>query len=235
MRVFYHPIIFELNQESTLPEEESKHICKVLRMQNGDELALVNGKGTEAKAAIIDNHPKKCLIQITSIQQVEKEDYHIHIALAPTKSIDRIEWLVEKMTELGVHEISFILTKQSERKNIKIERLEKIAIAAMKQSKRHFLPIINPLIPLDEFLENHEICGVAHCSELTQKQTITSLAIDTIKKLPILIGPEGDFTPEEIKMIQKNQNLFINLGKTRLRTETAALYACALLKSKLEE
>jgi 16S rRNA (uracil1498-N3)-methyltransferase len=235
MRVFYHPIVFEVNQQCALPEEESKHICKVLRMQNGDDLVLVNGQGAEAVATIIQNHPKKCLIQIRAVQYIAAEDYHIHIALAPTKNMDRIEWLVEKMTELGVHEISFILTKQSERKNIKLDRLEKIAIAAMKQSKRHFLPKINPLISLSDFLQEHEKCGIAHCTALTEKHSIAHLPITQLKNLPILIGPEGDFTPEEIQMMQTNQNLFLNLGKTRLRTETAALYACTLLKSKLEE
>ncbi|MCC5923954.1 MAG: 16S rRNA (uracil(1498)-N(3))-methyltransferase [Crocinitomicaceae bacterium] len=235
MRIFYHPITFEQSMHCVLPEDESKHICKVLRMQNGESIALVNGKGTEAIAMIIENHPKKCLIEIQSVKEFNKENFHIHIALAPTKNMDRTEWLVEKMTELGVHEISFILTSQSERKNIKLERLEKIAVSAMKQSKRYFLPTLNPLISLRDFFELHSPCGIAHCSELTKKQNISKLTKEQIKNLPIIIGPEGDFTSEEINMMQKNENLFLHLGNTRLRTETAALYACAILKSKLEE
>lgn len=234
MRIFYHPITFENTLECVLPEVESKHICKVLRMQVGDRIVLINGKGAKATASILDNHHKRCLIQIEEVQISPKENYHIHIAVAPTKNMDRMEWMVEKLTELGVHEISFILTQNCERKHLKLDRLIKIAIAAMKQSQRHYLPTLHPLTSLSEFILKHSKCGIAYCAEVENKLRITSLTKQELSQLPILIGPEGDFTPEEITMMNKSQNLFLNLGDTRLRTETAALFAGAVLKSKLE-
>lgn len=216
--------------ELTLPEQESKHACKVLRMQVGDSLEIVNGKGELFEGEITVADYKKCLVRKITYKFYERDRYQIHIAIAPTKMNDRFETFLEKATELGVHEITPILCSNSERKKVKLERYEKVLISAMKQSKRLYLPQLNKLTPISSFIEN-QVGLIAHC-ENGEKQNIK----DHLKPIncPILIGPEGDFTVEEIEKALKRGFKPVTLGKTRLRTETAGLYACMQAKQKFE-
>ena len=231
MNWFYTPELTKETQVYILPEEESKHACKVLRLKVGDQISLLNGLGYSFLAEITDDNSKKCQLKIISFTFEEATSYSIHIAIAPTKNLDRIEWFFEKATEIGVTEISLIVSKNSERKIVKEERFHKILVSAMKQSQRKYLPKLNSLVSLDEFLKHHPEGAVAHCYQ-TNKLGLSS----TLKKTnyPILIGPEGDFTEEEIKQILVKGYYPITLGENRLRTETAGLYACMLAKTILE-
>lgn len=231
MRLFYDEHIEAKAKLHVLSEDESKHACKVLRMKNGDSLAIVNGKGFYFETEIIDAHPKRCQVKITLETKQEADKNEIHIAIAPTKLNDRMEWFMEKTTELGVTEITLLLTKNSERKAVKLERFEKILVSAMKQSKRLYIPKLNDLTTIDQFIQQHPKGLIAECYD-GEKSTITEQFKNT--NCPILIGPEGDFTLEEVEQAKKSGYLSISLGKNRLRTETAGLYACmqALLKSE---
>lgn len=222
MRLFFDANIESEATQHILSEEESKHACKVLRMQVGDALALVNGKGYYFETEIIDAHPKRCIVKITNEIKEDEPSYDIHVAIAPTKMNDRMEWFMEKVTELGITEITLVLTKNSERKDVKIERFEKILISAMKQSKRLYLPKLNPLMKVSEFITKHPNGLIAECYE-GEKSTIGNEF--KLKSCPILIGPEGDFTQEEVEFAHSNGYKSISLGKNRLRTETAGLYA----------
>lgn len=222
MRLFFDAHIAPGIKNFTLSEEESKHICKVLRMQVGDQIALVNGKGFYFETEIFDANPKKCEVKILNEKKEAEKSYNLHIAIAPTKLNDRMEWFLEKATEIGVTEITFLLTQKSERKEIKIERFEKILISAMKQSKRLFLPKLNALVKIEKFIQENPKGLIAHC-ENGEKSTI-SMHLRS-NSCPILIGPEGDFTPSEIELALKSGYLPIQLGETRLRTETAGIYA----------
>lgn len=230
MRLFYDATIESGVQSHVLSEDESKHACKVLRMKNGDSLALVNGKGYYFETEIVDAHPKRCEVEITLETKQEEDKKQIHIAIAPTKLNDRMEWFMEKATELGITEITLLLTKNSERKAAKLERFEKILVSAMKQSKRLYLPKLNDLTSFNEFISQHPKGLIAECYD-GEKSTITESF--TNQNCPILIGPEGDFTLEEVEQAKKSGYLSISLGENRLRTETAGLYACmqALMKS----
>lgn len=222
MHLFYDPTIKADNSFHVLNEEESKHACKVVRLKNGDQISILNGMGIEFTGTIIEDHPKHCKVEIISKFIEEQIKSELHIAIAPTKIMDRIEWFLEKATEIGITEITPIICSNSERKQIKEERLEKILIAAMKQSKRLFLPKLNPLIDFNTFLKNHPMGIVAHCYN-APKNTIEE--VFKIRNCPILIGPEGDFSLQEIEKALKSGYKTITLGKNRLRTETAGLYA----------
>lgn len=222
MRLFYKP---DITVSTKLSEEESKHCIKVLRMKKGDALKIINGKGTSYECEIIEDHHKKCEVKRISKQHHEPL-IPIHIALAPTKNMDRIEWFVEKAVEIGITEISFVLTKNSERKNLRLDRLEKIAISAMKQSHKYYLPTINPLIDISEFVNivKEDVTLIANQTE--GKLNYISSMVPPTKSVCILIGPEGDFTAEEVDKTQSMGFTPISLGPHRLRTETAAVYAC---------
>ena len=215
-----------------LTEEESKHVIRVLRMNIGDNIELVDGKGTLVKAQITSDYSKKCSVQVIERSKMKDDPYSIHIAIAPTKNLDRMEWMVEKCTELGVHKISFLSCDNNERKVLKLERLQKIAVAAMKQSKRYFLPEIEELIDFDSFLSNHPKGYLAHCYDGKKESLFSVYSAD---KRPILIGPEGDFSEKEVAKAINSGYISITLGNTRLRTETAGLYACSIAKLKMEE
>ena len=222
MHLFYDPTIDVSAKFHVLNEEESKHACKVMRLISGNEIAVLNGKGIEFTAKIIEAHPKHCKVEIISKISESTPKYDLHIAIAPTKIIDRIEWFLEKATEIGITEITPLLCSNSERKIIKEDRLEKIIIAAMKQSKRLFLPKLNPLTDVGSFIKKHPRGLIAHCYD-SEKQTISERFETT--NFPILIGPEGDFTLSEVEKILLSGYKTITLGKNRLRTETAGLYA----------
>jgi len=206
--------------------EESRHIVKVLRKVAGDKLEITNGRGSVFTAKILLADPKKCKAQIESEEKKIPRLYHLHLAVAPTKMNDRFEWFLEKATEIGVDQITPLLCERSERKTIKPERYERIVQSATKQSYQAFLPKLNPLTTFDEFI-NSEIEGlkfIAHCDEGEKLELKRCVAPD--KDIVILIGPEGDFSPVEIKKSIDIGFRPVALGKNRLRTETAAIVAC---------
>lgn len=226
MHLFYTPDITE--NTYTLSEEESKHCVRVLRMNNGDEIELMDGKGSIYKAEIIDNNPKRCTVKIVNTIKTEQRKFQLHIAIAPTKSIDRTEWFLEKATEIGVDELSLLSCQNSERTVIKAERLNKVLISAIKQSKNAYLPQLNELVDFNKFISTTQHFKgqkfIAHCysNDLTHLKSKYS----ALENVLILIGPEGDFSLEEVKLAESNGFTSVSLGKNRLRTETAALYAC---------
>lgn len=210
-------------QQAILTADESWHCAKVLRFKVNDKIELINGKGSFYKGTLIQVHEKKCVATITEgpIEQ-QKHPYYLHLAIAPTKQIDRIEWMIEKAVEIGIDEISFLRCKNSERVNLKIERIQKIVESAVKQSKQAFIPKVNDVADLKNLLQtkaDHKY--IAHCEE-ENKTELKDLKVNADSYL-FLIGPEGDFTTEEIKVAKQNEFKPLSLGKTRLRTETAGL------------
>ncbi len=231
MRLFYDSHIKPGTKFHTLSEDESKHIVRVLRLKTGNKIGLLNGKGDFFECEIVEDLPKKCGLHVLSMEQEKPLDHSIHIALGPTKQMDRLEWFVEKATEIGITEITLIDCENGERGKIKTERLIRKAVSAMKQSHRKFLPIINGLTPFKTFVENNPNGLIAHCYDSEKGNFESSFQP---KNCPILIGPEGDFTPNEIDFSIKNGYKTVTLGKNRLRTETAALYACMRAKLTIE-
>lgn len=230
MQLFYTPDIRIGQDHFLLSEEESKHAIRVLRLEIGSAGHLVDGRGNLFSAEIVDAHPKRTLFHISKvIERYGESTYHLHIAIAPTKNMDRLEWFVEKATEIGVQQITPIICDRSERKDVKRERLEKVAITAMKQSLKAYLPQINEGVSFSNFLKTVADADVpkliAHCGE-GQKAYIGELLKPKGNYL-IMIGPEGDFSTAEISLAQNEGMKPLSLGESRLRTETAALLACA--------
>jgi 16S rRNA (uracil1498-N3)-methyltransferase len=230
MHQFFFP---DLNfPQLLLSEEESKHAVRVLRLQPGDEVELADGRGTKARAVVADNHPKRCVLDVVSRQQLDTgRNFTLHLAVAPTKNSDRIEWLVEKATELGIDAITLLDCEHSERSSFRTERLEKIAIAAMKQSQQAWMPVISGPVRFAEFIgqiAGGTTCFIAHCVNESER-TPLSKAAKANSNVAILIGPEGDFSAAEIEAALKAGATPVSLGNTRLRTETAALTACAAI------
>ena len=230
MRRFFIDIPSLKQEEITLPPDESKHACKVLRMTTGDGLEIVNGRGELFSGTILVADAKKCIVKKEKYSFHEKEKYTIHIAIAPTKMNDRFETFLEKATELGIHEVTPLLCSNSERKKIKHERYSKVIIAAMKQSKRMHLPVLNKLTTFKDFVDVNTGL-IAHCEDSSKQGLSYTLQS---QDCPIIIGPEGDFTSQEIEYALKKGFKPVTLGNTRLRTETAGLYACMQAKLKFE-
>jgi len=225
MYLFYAP---DLNTEDCfLNEEESRHCIKVLRLQKEDTIEIIDGKGNFYHAKITAPDPKKTQFQILQTQhEFGKRNHYLHIAVAPTKNIERLEWFVEKATEIGIDEITPILCQRSERKIINHERLNKVITSAVKQSLKAYHPKLNQLCTLSSLIKAQDDSQkwMAHCAG-TEKVSIKEALLPQ-KKYLILIGPEGDFSPQEINLALENQYEAITLGNSRLRTETAALEAC---------
>ena len=225
MHLFYTPNIqAEFYQ---LDEEESKHCIRALRLKNGDQVNLIDGIGGFYLAEIIDDHPKRTILKVLNIQkEFAKRNHYLHIAVAPTKNIDRFEWFLEKATEIGIDEITPIICDHSERKEIKTERSNKIITSAIKQSLKAYHPLLNSQINFKEFVHQAKADKkfIAHCEE-REKQSLTK-GFEQNGSYLILIGPEGDFSPDEIELALQNGFVPLTLGKSRLRTETAALQAC---------
>jgi 16S rRNA (uracil1498-N3)-methyltransferase len=224
MHRFYTPELTEGTTLFTLSEAESKHGIQVMRLKENDSIELFNGKGISALTTIIEAHPKRCSVKIEKITRHSTEN-PVHIAIAPTKNMDRMEWFIEKATEIGITKLSLILCQNSERREIKLDRLEKTAIAAVKQSGRYFVPEISGLAKWKDFLKEYPTGLIAHCREGEKMKIDTS-----IQNKVIVIGPEGDFTLEEIELALTTGYVPITLGENRLRTETAALVACMQAK-----
>ncbi|MBT8283687.1 MAG: 16S rRNA (uracil(1498)-N(3))-methyltransferase [Muriicola sp.] len=226
MQLFYNSEITESSKAFTLSPDESKHLLKVLRKKKGDHFHVTNGKGWIFTAALDNTDLKKATANVVSSEKRHPKMHYLHMAVAPTKSNDRFEWFLEKATEIGINEITPIICERSERKTLKVERLEKVIQGAMKQSKRAYLPVLNPAISMKEFLEKEHkgIRFIAHCHEEEKMELKRRIAPD--KRITILIGPEGDFTEEEVDLAYEKGFLSVSLGESRLRTETAAIYAC---------
>jgi len=227
MQLFYTPDIDAASTTYQLNEEESKHCVRVLRLQTGDKIQLIDGKGNFYTAAITDPHPKRTSLQIISVEQdFHRRNHYLHIAIAPTKNIERLEWFLEKATEIGIDEISLIICQRSERKEAKTDRLNKIITSAIKQSLKAWHPVLNEPIALSKLIAT-AFDGqkfIAHC-EKGDKFNLKD-EVKPFSRYLILIGPEGDFTPKEIEDALNNDFKAITLGESRLRTETAALEAC---------
>lgn len=221
MIIFYAPDIMTCPE---LPEEESGHAVRVLRHTVGDEIEVVDGAGTWYHCRISAAHPKHCSVEVMSTHPDVHWEYGVELAVAPTKNLDRMEWWLEKATEMGLDRFIPLKCRFSERKELKVDRMRKIAISAMKQSLKATLPAIEEMTDIKHFLQE-SFDGqkfIAHCMEDSPRQLLSHL-IKKGQKVRVLIGPEGDFSPEEVKLAFDNGYLPVSLGDQRLRTETAAL------------
>ncbi len=231
MQLFYNPEITINHKQITFDKNESRHIIRVLRKKERDDVFITDGKGLLFHCEILLANEKKCLVSIKEyFKKPPLREYYLHIAIAPTKLNDRFEWFLEKATEIGVDEITPIICENSERKVIKLERMEKIIHSAAKQSLNYHFPILNPAISFYDFI-NQPIKGqgfIAHCED-TEKMKISSVW-KPLKHSTVLIGPEGDFSPKEIEMSLSNGYQPVSLGKSRLRTETAGIVAVHTLR-----
>jgi len=228
MQLFYVPGIS--GSEIILDETESKHAVKVLRLGKGDRILCTDGAGGFYTASITDANPKHCRLNvIESKQQAGKRNYYIHIAIAPTKNNERLEWFLEKATEIGIDEVSLLLCDNSERRKVKTDRLEKVGISAMKQSMKAYLPKLNEPVPFNEFItgSNAGQKFIAHCRENNLPHLKNLVQIE--KSVLLMIGPEGDFSVNEIENANQHGFESISLGDSRLRTETAGIVSCHIV------
>ncbi len=228
MHIFYTPGI--QSNEYQLTEEESKHCVKVLRLKEQDTVYLTDGVGGFYHAIITEANVRKCQVEVyQTYKEYGKRNYHLSIAIAPTKNIERFEWFLEKSTEIGIDRIIPIISQQSERKLIKPDRLKKIIIEAVKQSKQAYLPELEALYKFNEFIkmpfDGKKL--IAYCSESSRKYLKDT--IEPGQNTLILIGPEGDFSPGELETAWENGFVGVSLGNNRLRTETAGVVACHTL------
>jgi 16S rRNA (uracil1498-N3)-methyltransferase len=232
-RFFYVP---DADQQQELPAAEAMHAMRVLRLKSGDELFLMDGVGNYFRAVVTIAATHNCYYEIVErLPQMPQWQGHIHLAMAPTKMLDRIEWLVEKATEIGVDEMSFFHSRFSERKLLKTARLEKIAISAMKQSHKAWKPVIREMVSYKEFLympiEGRKY--IAHCYEEIPRISLfdeLQARTDATDSLTVLIGPEGDFSIDEVQMAIEAGYQSVHLGTSRLRTETAGLMAVTMMQ-----
>ncbi len=231
MYLFYTPQIVgtadEIGKTYSLDEEESGHCVRVLRYTRGDEILLTNGQGMTYTAVITNPHPKHCEFEVrTAEKQSKHHSNYIHIAIAPTKNVERIEWFVEKCTEIGVDEITPLLCRFSERKQLRIDRLQKIILSAAKQSLTPYLPKLNEMTDCTEFIRRteEETRFIAHCYKEDKRDLRNE--IKPGMSVVVMIGPEGDFSEQEIAEALQHNFVPVSLGDSRLRTETAGIVAC---------
>lgn len=229
MQLFYAPEISL--PRHTLTEEESKHCIRVLRMRVGDELHLTDGRGTMYRCKVVDDNAKRCTVEVVdSTPEYEKMSYGLTMAVAPTKNIDRYEWFLEKATEVGITEVYPIECDHSERRQIKDEREEKVITSAVKQSLKAYHPTLHPMTDIREVMKM-DFAGekyIAHCNDTFGERPYLGSLIKKGGNNLILIGPEGDFSEEEITFAVQNGFKAVSLGKERLRTETAAVVATVI-------
>lgn len=225
MQLFY---AYKIEQNiAWLDQEESRHCTKTLRKQIGDSISFTDGCGKIYQGELIDISKKTCQLKIVeTIRHDTDKKFKLHIAIAPTKNISRLEWFLEKSTEFGIDEISFLLCQRSERKHIRLDRLEKIVRSAAKQSLKSYFPKLNDLVKFNDFVSSNETTykAIAHCNESTLPHFKTK--IPTENDILILIGPEGDFSEEEVMKAEQHGFQSVGLGSSRLRTETAGIAAC---------
>jgi 16S rRNA (uracil1498-N3)-methyltransferase len=227
VNIFYCPDI--ASEEALLSQEESAHCIRVLRLGKGDVVKLIDGKGGLFEAIISVPDAKLCRLEITcSLPVPPARNFNLHIAIAPTKNIDRFEWFIEKAVEIGIDTITPLLCQRSERRVLRTDRLHKLIISTMKQAIVPYLPVLNELTDYKKVIDSHtrsQFNGfIAHCEDSEKKKLKDALTPGS--DVIILIGPEGDFSPEEIKLATGNGFIPVSLGNNRLRTETAGIVAC---------
>ena len=232
MDLFFLPDLIKTDSKIVFHKEESKHIARVMRKIAGDQLQVTNGKGLEMVIELEQIGQSKVIGKPVKTTLHPPLPYQLHIAIAPTKNINRLEWFLEKVTEIGIHQITPLVCDHSERKIIKKERLDKIIVSALKQSKQFYKPILNPLISFNEFLTAQPKGYIAHC-HTGEKQRLFD-AIATKVNITILIGPEGDFSSKEVSVALNNNYTAISLGDQRLRTETAGIIAAHTVALKAQ-
>ncbi len=216
-----------------LPEEEARHCVQVLRKREGDTLTFVDGKGGWYEGVIAETAKKRCVVQIQKqLSEFQNRPFYLHIAIAPTKNISRFEWFLEKATEIGIDEITPLFCERSERKRVRIDRLQKIVLSAMKQSLKAYLPVLNEPVSFSKFMQQDFLDYqkfITHCHhEEVHLQHLYTQGDDAI----ILIGPEGDFSEKEVKLAVESGFVGSGLGRSRLRTETAGIVACHTVSLK---
>lgn len=228
MYLFYDKEIGSHNH--VLSAEESKHCIRVLRLRKGDTVHLTDGRGNLYETRIVTENDKRCeLMIIGHLSDQGKRNYRVHIGIAPTKNISRLEWFLEKATEMGIDKITPVICENSERTSINAGRLNKVITASMKQSLKTYLPELENQVKFADFIRMQEASDkfIAHCTT-NKNQSLKKLAVPGRNTI-VLIGPEGDFTSDEIKQAIQRDFIPVNLGPSRLRTETAALYTCFTL------
>lgn len=232
MQLFFSREI--LNNQIVLDADETRHVL-VLRKQIGDTLDITDGNGNLYACVISEIGKKKVVATIVSSESFHYPWQNLSIYIAPTKNMDRMEWMVEKLTEIGIGQIGFVKSENSERRDIKLERLEKKAISAIKQSLKMQLPQLHIIQNFSAFIKNcdDQVKLIAHCYEEEERHTFSSI-LKTNEKVALLIGPEGDFSKQEVSLAIENGFKAVVLGKARLRTETAAVVACTLITQILE-
>jgi 16S rRNA (uracil1498-N3)-methyltransferase len=230
---FYKEDITLAATDVLLDEATSKHIVQVLRMQNGEQLQLTNGKGVLFTCEIKDNNRKKCAVSVVQQSEINNPKSEIVIAISLLKNTTRFEWFLEKATEIGVTEIIPLLCDRTEKNAFKFERMQSILVSAMLQSQQCWLPVLNDPIKFTSLVNqvNHQQKFIAHCEDENNKVSLTGKLINESTNKLILIGPEGDFSAKEIELALQNNFIPVSLGNTRLRTETAGMVAAVLLSS----
>lgn len=226
--LFFYDGILNAGNEVQLQEDTAKHVVQVLRMQQGDAIDLTDGKGRHAHAVISYTNKKACKVMLHDVHMHKRNRVQLHLAVAFTKNSSRNEWILEKVTELGITSIIPLQTTRSEREKFRYDRWQNILASAMMQSKQYFLPELKELTPIDRLVSEFQTAEqkiVAHCID-TERQPISE-AMRKDKETLLLIGPEGDFTEEEVKNLTSKGFIGISMGRNRLRTETAAVTACA--------
>jgi 16S rRNA (uracil1498-N3)-methyltransferase len=232
VRFFYAP---NATTEHELPTDEAMHALRVLRLQSGDEMMLMDGVGNFYRAEVTLAHTKHCLYDIKEVMPQQPQWLgHIHLAIAPTKMMERMEWLVEKAVEVGVDEISFLNCQFSERRIVKLPRLDKIVIAATKQSHKAWKTVLKDITPFKDFIDQPREGGkyIAHCYEEIPRTSLFDHLRQTNapQDATVLIGPEGDFSIDEVRYAVANGYQSVHLGPSRLRTETAGLSAVMMMQ-----
>jgi 16S rRNA (uracil1498-N3)-methyltransferase len=236
---FYKEDIDLTTTNVVLDENTSKHVVQVLRMQNGEQLQLTNGKGNLSTAEITDDNRKKCAVTIVKTINHQLSTINITIAISLIKNTTRFEWFLEKATEIGVTEIIPLICERTEKTNFKMERMKSILVSAMLQSQQCWLPVLHQPAPYKKLLEGFKTLQelemqqkfIAHCEDENNKVSLTSKLLNPSTSKLILLGPEGDFTKNEIELALQNNFIPVSLGNTRLRTETAGVMAAVLLIS----
>jgi len=229
---FYKEDIDLITTDVILDEDTSKHIVQVLRMKNGEQLQLTNGKGNLFTAEITDDNRKKCAVSIIQKTEIISPKSKITIAISLIKNTTRFEWFLEKATEIGVSEIIPLICERTEKTAFKFERMKSILVSAMLQSQQTWLPVLHEPVKFTSLLKQskQEQKFIAHCEDENNKQPLTNKLINGLANKLIFIGPEGDFTTKEIELALQNNFIPVALGDTRLRTETAGVVAATLLK-----
>ena len=231
-RYFFVP---KADTQTELPQDEASHALRVLRLQTGDELFLMDGEGVFYRAEVAMTSNKHCHYNILETLPQEKTwNGHIHLAMAPTKMMERVEWMAEKATEIGFDELSFLNCQFSERRQLRKDRVEKIVVSAVKQSRKPWMPIVNDMMPFSEIIKKHPKGFICHCYDEVPRtdffEEINNANIGEDEEVMVLVGPEGDFSIEEVKMAVEAGYKSVSLGSARLRTETAGLSAVMMMQ-----